>query len=88
MARLMPHFLGHGHNFLQKKNEVLAQLGRVDARVSVQRLLKLRQREALFAARQAGNDVALEQQLLVRDVADARAENAWSDIVTLALEVC
>ena len=36
----------------------------------------------------AAHQRALEQQLLVRDVADARAENAWSDIVTLALEVC
>jgi chromosome partitioning protein len=36
----------------------------------------------------AAHQRALEQQLLVRDVTDARAENAWSDIVTLALEVC
>ena len=36
----------------------------------------------------AAHQRALEQQLLVRDVVDARAENAWSDVVTLALEVC
>ena len=31
---------------------------------------------------------AQEQRLLVRDASDPRSENAWADVVSLALEVC
>ena len=36
----------------------------------------------------AAHQRAQEQRTLVRDVQDARTENAWADIVSLAFEVC
>lgn len=36
----------------------------------------------------AAHQRAQEQRVLVRDAQDARSENAWADIVSLAFEVC
>ena len=59
------HFIGHGADFAQEVDEVLAEAFGRDVLVAVQFVLELLQREALFRAGQSGYHVADEALLVL-----------------------